>query len=323
MRILITLLTLIVIKQSSAQFHPPVGQPGTSAIHKDSIVFVGWASGCQVTRGYQNCANIVSGYASAGIDSSALGMADGITVSLGDEGIATVIFSSAVYDGVSYDFAVFENSFSNTFLELAFVEVSSDGINFFRFPATSYTQDTLQTGSFGFTNAEEINNLAGKYRVFYGTPFDLQEMVGTPGLDVNHVTHIRIIDVSGNIEGACTSFDQYGNAVNDPWPTEFPSGGFDFDAVGVIHQQPGLVSDLTSPVIRIYPQPATDYITLTGNDLNNYSVGLFGADGKQLNIQTTTENTTVRIDLNQVSPGIYFLQLQSNQEQYGFKIIVE
>ena len=81
-------------------------------------------------------------------------------------------FSTPIFDGANWDFAVFENGFSDTFLELAYVEVSSDGINYFQFPCTSYTQDTLQIGGFGSVDATKIDNLAGKYRAHYGTPFD-------------------------------------------------------------------------------------------------------------------------------------------------------
>jgi len=58
-----------------------------------------------------------------------------------------------------FDFAVFENSFNDSFLELAFVEVSSDGINFVRFPATSNTQTDVQITGFGTIDPTYINNL--------------------------------------------------------------------------------------------------------------------------------------------------------------------
>ena len=89
------------------------------------------------------------------------------------------------------------------------MEVSSDGVNYFRFPATSYTDTTVQTGSFGSTDATKINNLAGKYRALYGTPFDLEELKNENGLDVNNITHIKIIDVVGSIQNQYASRDQY------------------------------------------------------------------------------------------------------------------
>jgi hypothetical protein len=65
------------------------------------------------------------------------------------------------------------------YLELAFVEVSSDGINYFRFPATSLTPTDNQVSNTAYMNAANINNLAGKYIGGYGTPFDLDELAGT------------------------------------------------------------------------------------------------------------------------------------------------
>jgi hypothetical protein len=38
-------------------------------------------------------------------------------------------------------------------------------------------------------------------------------------------------------ENNYASCDSQGHQINDPWPTPFPTGGFDLDAVGVIHQK--------------------------------------------------------------------------------------
>jgi len=80
--------------------------------------------------------------ASFGDESEALGVAEGNSVdvlSLGDMGQATLTFDVEIEDGEGWDFAVFENSLDDTFLELAFVEVSSDGEDFYLFPAVSLT----------------------------------------------------------------------------------------------------------------------------------------------------------------------------------------
>ncbi len=57
---------------------------------------------------------------------------------------------------------------SSSFLELAFVEVSTDSVHFVRFPAVSLTNPAVQTGAFGTTDARNIHNLAGKYIANYG-----------------------------------------------------------------------------------------------------------------------------------------------------------
>jgi hypothetical protein len=47
---------------------------------------------------------------------------------------------------------------------------------------------------------------------------------------------VRIVDVVGSL--TLGSVDSLGNVVNDPYPTAFASGGFDLDAVGVLHAVP-------------------------------------------------------------------------------------
>src|SRR5437868_4541796 len=136
---LILLLSLFTCA-SFAQFPGPVGTIGTTAMYKDSSGFVAWGKMCNLTKGYQDVSNTSLGYANFGDSSYAIGKADGSIVSLGDGGIAVVTFTTPIKNGPGFDFAVFENSFDGAFLELAFVEVSSDGTTFFRFPATSNSQ---------------------------------------------------------------------------------------------------------------------------------------------------------------------------------------
>jgi hypothetical protein len=222
-------------------YAPPPGQPGSTAIHMDDPVFKEWATGIDVVCGLVDISNPGGGDASYGSPDYALGKAQGTStdvVSLGDGGYATLTFTYPIINGPSWDFAVFENGFSDTFLELGFVEVSSDGINFFRFDSVSLTQTTTQLGGFGLLVATDLNNLAGKYRQGYGTPFDLEELVGEPGLDVNNIGWVRVVDVVGSIDPLYATYDSLGNKVNDPWPTTFASSGFDLDAVGVINTVP-------------------------------------------------------------------------------------
>ena len=229
-------------------FAPAAGQPGSTAVAAGDPRFVEWANSvANLTRGPQNIANPGLGLASFGVPSNALGPSDAATnfsgvVSLGDGGQITLGFAQPIRDGAGPDFAVFENGFASgglSFLELGFVEVSSDGANFFRFDATSDTQTATQVGSFGLLDPTDLNNLAGKYVAGFGTPFDLAELAGvSPLLDVNDVRFVRIADVVGSIDPLFATHDAFGNIVNDPWPTPSASGGFDLDAVGVINAVP-------------------------------------------------------------------------------------
>lgn len=303
-----------------AQFDPPAGQNGSKAIHKDDAVFVNWATDAVVNRGPQDIAVPNSPLATVGTDSNAKGKADNSVVSLGDGGSAVLTFQKPITNGTGADFAVFENSFSDTFLELAFVEASSDGINYFRFPATSNTPTDAQVGSFGAIDATKINNLAGKYRALYGTTFDINELPDSPLLNKNKITHIKVIDVIGTINPSYATYDSAGNIVNDPYPTAFGSGGFDLDAVGVINQLETTLSTQNVEVnrISIYPNPASDYI-LIKNIKNNTTIHIFDGTGKLVKTSLIKENE--KINISSLPKGIYYVQFYNGQNKEIIKIM--
>jgi hypothetical protein len=238
-------------------YPPAAGQVGSDAIHKDDPRFVAWATGyTDLVRGPMDIANPSAGLASFGAGTSALGKAEGTSfdvVSLGDGGRITLTFDTPIGNGPGPDFAVFENGFhqsgsqTTAFLELAFVEVSSNGVDFIRFPSVSLTPSQTQVASFGELDASNLHNLAGKHVREYGTPFDLADVASSPLLDLSAgITHVRIIDVvgriapvlDGSVEVWSPSRDSLGNIINDPYPTPFSTGGFDLDAIGVINLIP-------------------------------------------------------------------------------------
>lgn len=328
--ILISLGLILLISGGNdvfAQYPPPAGQAGSTAIHKDSSAFVDWASGCYVERGFMNIANQGAGFVNSGEDILGTGKSgENGVVSLGDGGVAVLTFNSPIVNGNSWDFAVFENSFSDNFLELAFVEVSSDGLNFYRFDAVSLTDTNVQVGSFGTLDATKISNLAGKYRLFYGTPFDLEELKDEPGLDINNISHIRIIDVIGCISAQYTTYDSYGTKINDPWPTEFASGGFDLDAVGVIWNKQNSISETDNKrlLYNIYPNPATSSTTITFKQKpeNSAYITISEITGKII-FEIYSNNKSIDIDLNNIEPGIYFIRINNGMSENSAKLIIQ
>lgn len=303
--------------QSLAQFAPQAGVAGSDAIHKSSSLIQAWASSCSVVRGHTDIADASSPFVSIGVDADATGMSDGMVVSLGDSGVATLRFNVEIFDGPGPDFAVFENGFANpadpeqSFMELAFVEVSSDGENFYRFPSVSNTSTATQIPGAGvYLNARLVHNLAGKYIAQYGTPFDLSDLNGVSGLDVNHITHVRIVDVIGAIDGH-TSKDSKGQLINDPYPTKFPSGGFDLDAVAVMNVFPLGVREFSAAGIRLFPVPATDVITLSSQDVLSGQVRLLDLQGRSL-LQQALSGTSCTLPLGDLPSGTYVLSMLLN-----------
>jgi len=213
---------------SAGPYAPPAGEPNSTAIYMDEPNIVGWASDWE---------NYVVG---SECDSEwqtpeeALGKAEGTSydiVCLGRAGEITLTFDCGIGDGPGYDFAVFENGISDTFLELAYVEVSSDGENFFRFANDSLTDSPV--GGFGAVEATDIGGFASKYRQGYGTPFDLALLTDiSPLLDTNNIKWVRIVDIVGD----GSYFDTSGDVIYDPYPTT-GSAGFDLDAIAVLNMR--------------------------------------------------------------------------------------
>lgn len=253
-----------------AQFPPPAGQPGSTAIFKDSSIIIGWATaGSDVIRGYINISDTNAQYmennhASYGSVLYVSGPSDEYVMSLGDGGSVILTFDQPIGNGSGADFAVFENSFSDDFLELAFVEVSSDGVHFVRFPSISTESQTIQIPTFGTSDATKFHNLAGKYRGQYGTPFDLEDIKDSLNINISKITHIKIIDAVGCLQTPYATHDSEGNKVNDPWPTPFDTGGFDLESVGVIHFGPNATNENDpGSGMMLFPNPAHDHISFS------------------------------------------------------------
>ena len=293
----------------------PTVTPSVKGIAMDDTKIKLWADGITINRGYINIQNKLaedngSVKASYGIPENALGQATGQAtdvVSLGDSGTAILTFGNkmnyVITNGTGADFVVFENAFNATNLELAFVEVSSDGINYTRFPTESKTQTATQVGAFGSLNPSQIFGFAGIHPAGVGTPFDLEVLAGISGLDINQITHVKIVDAVGAVSGIGTSFDDFNNPVNDPFPTAFKSGGFDLEAVGVLNYDVASgVSSAKSKLVSVYPNPTASSISITG--VTPIGVSLIDYSGRELILENNTN-----INLEGYNEGNYILKI--------------
>lgn len=318
-KIIILLFLAISFVFKGQTFDAAAGQAGSLAISKDSSVIVNWASGIQLTRGYLNVANPTLGFASFGIEQNALNVAegDGISVvSLGDGGVATLTFANLITNFAGPDFAVFENGFADDYTEFAHVEVSSDGINFYRFPSISETPLDVQIDNFTYSDCRYVLNLAGKYRKGYGVPFDLEELINEPGLNVNAITHVRLIDVVGSINPLYGTMDGLGVLINDPYPTEFESGGFDLDAVAVLHETPLELKEQFVE-LNVYPNPTNGIISIKSS--NEGQLKIVNSLGQILYEQILIES--VSIDLSLFEGNIFIVQFISKNINSVYRVI--
>ncbi|WP_018343075.1 DUF4465 domain-containing protein [Cytophaga aurantiaca] len=294
---------------------------GTEAISKESTLFKSWATTCTVTRGYLDIANPGLGYASYGKDVNGT-LKAGVNglVSLGDNGVAILEFAKPIKNGAGPDFAVFENAFdlgTNQFLELAFVEVSSDGVNYVRFPSISKTDSKTQLDNNAQMDASLIYNLAGKYVANYGTPFDLEQLKNYSLLDVNNITHVKIIDVIGTIDLTLSSKDSLGNPINDPYATAFASCGFDLDAVGVINQNDlaTSISKSNSSILEIYPNPSANQFNISLLDVSFVGQQLYVYDVNGILVENQIITETTILDATAWENGIYYIRVGNTAEK--------
>lgn len=226
---------------------PPLANAGPyteAGIAADDPSIVEWASGwLGEIRGPMDIAHPEAGNASFGSADNALGPAACNVyevVSLGDGGELTLTFDLPIRDGPGDDLVVFENGFASggfVYAELAFIEVSSDGLTFARFPAVSLTATPVPT--YDLLDPTDIFYLAGKHpggnqSPCYGTGFDLSWLREDPAVvrgevNLDEIRFVKVVDVVG--EGS--RLDSQGNPIYDPYPTAFSSGGFDLQAVGV------------------------------------------------------------------------------------------
>ncbi len=264
------------------------GIPGfvSSAVNP---VFVGWATGY---TSYLPAPGVDSGWNDP---TMALGPVTGDNfsiVSLGDlssaqiaagtqPGRITLSFNSGIRNGSGADFAVFENGFgSNTsvFGELGYVEVSSDGTHFARFPNDSLTPSAV--GAFGNINPTNVHNLAGKHvNAFgnsYGTPFDLGDLTTDPlvtsgQVKLNAVKYVRIVDIPGN----GSFLDSSSRPIYDAWQT-VGSGGLDLEAIGVTNAWLGGDANLDGSVNIVDAKILADNWGKSGMDFSQGNFDLIG-----------------------------------------------
>jgi len=230
-------------------------------------------------------------------------------VALGQNGSATLTFNQPITNGPGPDFAVFGNGFSSgtqEWVKPALVEVSSNGANFFAFPSVSLTQAVTQVGNYDELDPTNLYDIAGNFPAGYGTPFDLSELAGmSPLLNVNDVTEVRILSVSGDINPAYATYDSKGNIINAPWPAASQAGseGFDLAGVGVLNELNGSPSTVVgSGVLEVTtanPLPANTALTIDGGArvVVDKSVGLMVLSS--LNLDPTSTGAAVgKLDLN-------------------------
>jgi hypothetical protein len=171
-------------------------------------------------------------------------------VVLGVGGSLTLGFDVTIIDGPGADFTVSENSFvfsGGVFAEVGLVEVSTDGVNFARFP-TRYAGSVGPLPPFGVSPMGTFSGMTGGLPVLAnvvtntispfdpvvsgGDSFDLAELANHPLVtsnlvDLDAIHFVRIVDAQ---EGVFS--DSFGALI---WDHGGANSSVDIDAVTALH----------------------------------------------------------------------------------------
>jgi hypothetical protein len=134
---------------------------------------------------------------------------------------------------------------------------------------------------------------------------------------LNDIVYVKLIDVCGSVNVDYASYDQFGHIINDPWPTPFPSSGFDLDAIAVLNAKYGLgIHESDAPHSwTAYPNPFKESIAMRGADMILFE--LLNSFGQVI----STFNASESINTSTLTKGLYLLH--NKQDNTYMKVIKE
>lgn len=202
---------------------------------------------------------------------------------LGVGGSLTLGFASPIVDGPGADFVAFENGLmfgGGLFTEVAAVEISTDGVNFARFP-TRYVGPQAPQPAFGTLPLGTFSGLVGATPIVTnvvtntidprdlprggGDGFDLADVANDPlvvagVVDLTAVHFVRLVDVPAGLvqdSAGAAIFDNGGN-----------TGSADIDAVAVVRDATDVVAD--APIVDVRVNGA-GFLVLELGDGNGFA----------------------------------------------------
>jgi hypothetical protein len=73
------------------------------------------------------------------------------------------------------------------------------------------------------------------------------------------------------------------------------------------------------PAMKIFPNPATDYVTIESNPGSNVSISDLA--GKQI-FEANNEDGSLKINTQEFEKGVYFVRVESNGNSRTMKLLI-
>ncbi len=166
-----------------------------------------------------------------------------------------------------------------------------------------------------------VTNVAGNDITIHGNPSGIGN-----GFELFYSHSIYGPWTSLGVGSSNTSFDLDG-AINARYFRVEDNGvgagsilgaGFNLDAITAVEINVGVKNTISSNDISLYPNPTVDVINFSGDEIEKIQkISLFDNSGRLL----LHNNFTNKLDLNDFSSGVYFVQLYDDKSTITFKII--
>lgn len=84
------------------------------------------------------------------------------------------------------------------------------------------------------------------------------------------------------------------------------------------------INNINNSSFKLYPNPITNNLfisNLDANQINEYNIRIVSIDGQSVHNQKHQFSETLKIDLNHLANGVYVVSIQSEDQNYQFKIM--
>jgi hypothetical protein len=223
------------------------------------------------------------------------------------------------------------------------------------------TGNRIQSAAAGDLNNDGFIDIIAGFASGYNSPSNSNsDVLFLNNTNANHWSEIRLLGNPSNINGIGARIEIHGSwgkqirevrsgesyGIMNSMMTHFglgnstsitkivvnwPSGNVDTllspnidEAITIVEGSTLSINESASSIFKIYPNPTKNYVSVDGlQAVSNASYEIYDITGKLIVSKTFLSTTNNEIDLNAVKPGIYFLNLYSNNNRFVHKVIKE
>jgi hypothetical protein len=136
-------------------------------------------------------------------------------------------------------------------------------------------------------------------------------------INLDSIVYVRVVDVVGTNNPDFATFDQYGNIVMDPYPTNGQSSGFDLDGVAVMnwnYTEPQGINNTAENSVSLYPNPANSQVLCSVEGEGQHLMSLYNTSG-QLLLQQTFSGRQISFNTSSIADGMYILRVDGKAQR--------